>query len=99
MAMSAIVNILQEELERLKNLKQLYQSNIEELPKGSIQIKNINGKPYPYLLYRNKNHEHTKYLDKLNQKNLEYFCPQLLTRRGLEKAGIYVQNLGDIFQK
>ena len=42
MAMSVIGNIQQEEFERLENLKQLYQSNIEELPKGSIQIKNIN---------------------------------------------------------
>jgi hypothetical protein len=92
MAMSVIGNILQEELERLENLKQLYQSNIEELPKGSIQIKNINSKSYPYLLYRNKNHVHTKYLGKLNQKELDSLQDSLSKRKEYASSLRHVKN-------
>ena len=49
---SIIKSILAEEVERSKQMESLYKKELKALPKGSIQMKKIRGKEYPYLCYR-----------------------------------------------
>ena len=50
--MSVLKKALKEERQRLKAMLMTYKKEIATLPKGTIQYKNINGKVYPYLTYR-----------------------------------------------
>lgn len=50
--MSIIKGILQEELERLEELSFFYKSKLAESPRGSISVKERQGKRYIYLARR-----------------------------------------------
>lgn len=50
--MSILMEVLQEELERLDRQRQAYELHLSELPKGYISKKNIRGKEAYYLQYR-----------------------------------------------
>jgi len=50
--MSIIRGILEEELNRLKELSVFYKKKISESPRGSISVKERNGKRYIYLARR-----------------------------------------------
>lgn len=50
--MSIIKGILEEELNRLKELSVFYKKKISESPRGSISVKERNGKRYIYLARR-----------------------------------------------
>jgi len=61
---SELSAILEEESERLKKLCLLYREKIENLPKGYISIKKINGHEYAYLAFRDKKRIRSKYIEK-----------------------------------
>ena len=50
--MSILMNVLQEEMERLERQQAVYERDLQALPKGYISRKNISGKEYFYLQYR-----------------------------------------------
>lgn len=50
--MSIAKHILKEEHDNLMRQLERTQREIEQLPKGSIRYKKINGKEYPYLQYK-----------------------------------------------
>jgi len=50
--MSIIKGILEEELNRLEELSVFYQEKISKAPRGSISVKERNGKRYIYLAHR-----------------------------------------------
>ncbi len=50
--MDMIKNILQEELDYAVELREHYLDNLKALPRGSLSVKNINGRAYTYLQYR-----------------------------------------------
>lgn len=58
--------------EKNKNLKLLeyYQKNKQEIPKGSVEIKNVRGEKYIYLKYRENDKIVSKYCGKYSE-NLE----------------------------
>ena len=60
--MSIIKNVWAEEISRLKRIYEVAQKNLEELPKGSIQIKNIKGREQHYLTWREGNKIKSKYI-------------------------------------
>lgn len=50
--MSVVVDVIQEEAERLKSLIRLYDDKIADLPRGSISEKPRGNRIYCYMAYR-----------------------------------------------
>lgn len=50
--MSVLMEVLQEELDRLERHREIYESALNELPKGYISKKNIRGRESYYLQHR-----------------------------------------------
>lgn len=84
--MSIIKGVLEEEYERLKRMEIAYSSKINELPKGSIQIKTIKGRKYAYLVHREGRKVVSRYLNSdENQMNL--------LRRQIEQRKKFVKEI------
>jgi len=60
--MAMVKNIWAEEIIRLKRIYEVAQKHLERYPKGSIQIKKINGKDQHYLMWREGKKMKSKYL-------------------------------------
>ena len=69
--MTVMEEVLVEEYMRALRIKRLVKSEIEELPKGSIQKKKIKGKEYPYLQYRCGNAIKSQYIKAQEVHELE----------------------------
>ena len=52
--MKIIQSVLKEELENSLAMQRSYQRELDNLPKGSLIKKNIKGRSYYYLVYRDK---------------------------------------------
>lgn len=63
--MSIVRAILEEELENLMRQLERNIKEFEKLPSGSIRMKKINGREYPYLQYK----EHGKVISKAIKKS------------------------------
>lgn len=83
--MPVMKDVLIEELERLERMEKAYLKKISELPKGSISMKKIAGKMYPYRAYREGNKVISEYL-KVNHKELEQLKSQINQRRKYEES-------------
>ena len=84
-AMKILNGVLNEELDRLNQLKKNYEIQIVKLPKGSLIRKNIKGNIYYYLNYRQEKKKIFKYIGKLPGKKLENLLVKIEERRKLEK--------------
>lgn len=60
--MVVIKGVLQDELERQYRMLRAYQKKVSSLPKGSVVDKNIRGKNYSYLQYRDGKSVVSKYI-------------------------------------
>ena len=60
--MSLVGEVLEEEYDRSIRLSNALQKEINALPNGSLQKKNINGKDYWYLQYRDGDKVKSKYI-------------------------------------
>lgn len=60
--MSILMEVLQEELDRLNRQQSVYEADLQELPKGYISKKNIRGKESYYLQHREGNKIVSKYI-------------------------------------
>jgi len=83
--MKILNGVLNEELDRLNQLKKNYEIQIVKLPKGSLIRKNIKGNMYYYLNYRQGKKKIFKYIGKLPNKELENLLDKIEERRKLEK--------------
>jgi len=83
--MKMLNGVLNEELDRLNQLKKNYKIQIVKLPKGSLIRKNIKGNIYYYLNYRQEKKKIFKYLGKLANKELENLLDKIEERRKFEK--------------
>lgn len=83
--MEILKDILKEELERLKQLEQVYNEEIAKLPRGSLIKKNINGNIYYYMNYRDNGKGIFKYIGKMSEKELKNKQAQIDERRKLKK--------------
>jgi hypothetical protein len=81
--MSVLSEILQEEYKRLLSTIASYEKLSNEMPKGSIILKHINGIEYPYLQWREGNKVKSKYL---RQDEIEQFREQIERRKQYEKS-------------
>ena len=82
--MSIIKGVLEEEYERLKRMEIAYSSKINELPKGSIQIKTIKGRKYAYLMRREGKIVVSQYLNS-NENQMNVLRKQIEQRKKFEK--------------
>ena len=82
--MSIIKGVLEEEYERLKRMEIAYSSRINELPKGSIQIKTIKGRKYAYLVRREGNRVVSQYLN-TNENQMDVLRKQIEQRKKFQK--------------
>lgn len=57
-----IIGVLEDHYERLKSMEKSYIEKIASLPRGNIRYKNIKGRLYPYLVYREGMQVKSKYL-------------------------------------
>jgi hypothetical protein len=80
--MSILSEILNEEYERLNKTIASYKAMAEDLPKGSIREKLINGKRYKYLQWRDNDRVKSKYI---NPEELASLSEKIEQRRGYEK--------------
>jgi hypothetical protein len=80
---SIIKSVLAEEVERSKQMESLYKKELETLPKGSIQMKKIRGKEYPYLCYRMGKKVKTEYVKK---EQFDEVWKKLEKRKQLESS-------------
>ena len=69
--MTVMEEVLVEEYMRALRIERLVKSEIEELPKGSIQKKKIKVKEYPYLQYRCGNAIKSQYIKAQELHELE----------------------------
>jgi len=63
--MNVLKGILKESQEYYQRLQKEIKKKIEQLPKGSVKKRNINGKLYYYLQYRENSKIKHKYLGKI----------------------------------
>ena len=62
--MAFIYGVLEEEYDRMLEKKKDYEKKLSELPKGSLVKKQINGRSYNYLMFREEKKVITKYIKK-----------------------------------
>lgn len=83
--MAIIKNVLEEELERLERMQKTYEEKIDSLPKGVVQMKVIQNKQYPYLMFRVGNKVKTQYL-KLNREEIQELKEKIEQRKKFEQT-------------
>jgi hypothetical protein len=89
--MEILNGILNEELNRLKDLKNNYEHKLNKLLKGSLVRKEIKGQVYYYLNYRDGKKGIFKYLGKLDKEKLSKIKNEIYERRKLRKLFIKVK--------
>lgn len=92
--MEILNSILKEELNRLKSLKKNYEQKLNKLPKGCLIKKEIKGKVYYYLNYREGKKGIFQYLGKLDKDELSKINNNINERRKFRK--LYIQTKKDI---
>lgn len=81
---SVVYGVLQDELERNRRMQARYHKEIDQLPKGSLFQRKIGGHQYYYLSYRDQSKVVSKYLGKLDDKNVEDMKKQVAERKRYE---------------
>ena len=69
--MSILMDLLEEELDRLDRQKAAYEADLKQLPKGYISKKNIRGKVSYYLQHRDGQQIKSKYISEKDLPSLE----------------------------
>ena len=80
--MSILSEILNEEYERLNRTIASYEAMVADLPKGSIREKQIGGRRYKYLQWRENKHVRSKYI---KPQDVDSLSELIERRRGYEK--------------
>ena len=95
--MTVMEEVLVEEYMRALRIKRLVKSEIEELPKGSIQKKKIKGKEYSYLQYRCGNAIKSQYIKAQELPELEILIAKrkehISTLKQLQKTKAQIEKV------
>ena len=85
--MEVLINSLLEELKNAKHTYKSYREKLESLPKGNLQVKEINGSKYYYLIFRDNGKLISKYLGRgLHKKDIENYERIKKAERSLQKS-------------
>ncbi len=82
--MSYFAITVERELKRMSALRESYENQLANLPKGSLRVKERNGKKYFYLSYRRDGKVVSDYVGN-NEDTLNGLKEQLQRRKGIEK--------------
>jgi hypothetical protein len=82
--MSYISATVKREAEKMSALLGLYEKQLEALPKGSLRVKERNGKSYYYLAYRKDGKVVTDYVGN-DETNLNSLKDRLERRQDIER--------------
>jgi hypothetical protein len=82
--MSILFGVMEEEQERLKQVKALYEERLEKLPKGSLRLRRRGDKAYAYLQYRDEDHVRTRYIGIDGSSKVKALQKELLERKTLQ---------------
>ncbi len=66
--MKLLKGILEEELENSRRMKKSYEKAISSLPRGSLVPKQVYGKQYYYLIFRDKGKVRTLYKGRVSEE-------------------------------
>ena len=86
----AIKSILREELENSLRMKERYEEELAQLPRGSLVRRVIKGNEYYYLVYREGQKVHSEYRGKSNAKE------KARCRKAKEKRAQYRHELSKV---
>lgn len=81
--MSVLMEVLQEELDRLVRQQAAYEADLQEIPKGYISKKNIRGRVSYYLQHRDGKDIVSKYISLADLPKIEQ---QIQRRKQLEAS-------------
>lgn len=79
-----VFDVLDEERRRLQALKQLYEKEIAELPRGSLSTKKRWNKEYVYRAFRELGRVKFEYVGPVGSEAAEELAGRIERRRGLE---------------
>jgi hypothetical protein len=82
--MSYFITTTMREMKKMSVLRDAYEKQLEELPRGSLQIKKRKDKQYYYLAYRDNDKVVSQYAGN-NEKTISYLKEQLERRKGIER--------------
>ena len=82
--MSTLIDIIEEEIERLEKLSIFYKKEISKLPKGYISSKKIKGHIYLYYSFRKGNTVKNIYIGGDSSKKLKEIKERIQERKKLE---------------
>lgn len=80
----ALLEVLKEQIERNQKNLSFYEKKLQDLPKGSLHTKMINGNEYYYIKYRNE--QGNRIDDYVKREDLEKVRKQLQQRKEIEKV-------------
>ncbi len=83
--MSILMDIIEEEKERLEKLLIFYKQEIEKLPNGYISKKKVNGNIYCYRSFRDKKNVRTIYIGSEFSEAAKDMGNKILERKKLEE--------------
>ena len=82
--MSVLFGVMEEEEERLKQVKVLYEERLKKLPKGTLRIRQRGDKTYVYLHYRDDKLVRTRYVGVEGSAPVKTLQKQLLERKTVQ---------------
>ncbi len=82
--MSVLSVLIAREETRNKNMIAEYTRELDALPKGSVKTKNVSGRVYYYLVYRNGNKVVSKYIGK-DEDSVKVISEQIVRRKQVEE--------------
>jgi len=83
--MDVLKSVLKEELESVLDKKKFYQDGINELPKGSLQVKIIDGQEYVYIAYREGARVKFDFIGKPDDSKVEEYGRRIEKRKRLQE--------------
>lgn len=83
--MDILINMLREELSRSNRLERKYSQVLRPLPKGSFFVRQVRGRAYGYLTYREDGKVVQKYLGALDKESIQRHRELMQERAELRK--------------
>lgn len=83
--MSVVLEAIKENLQRNLHIQKLYSKNMQNLRKGSVTVKIINGNEYYYLVYREGEKVKTDYIGVKGKTELDSIKKELKLRENYRK--------------
>ncbi|HBD95640.1 MAG: hypothetical protein A2015_11305 [Spirochaetes bacterium GWF1_31_7] len=82
--MSTLMNIIEDERDRLERLEKYYLTELSKFPKGYLSDKRINGNVYSYRAFREGGTVRTVYLGSVDSEEVQELKNQIAERRKIQ---------------